>query len=89
MEAGACGVPVVSTTLGAEGIAVTDGQDILIADEPEQFVDAILKIIDNPKFAESLGSNLKKLVADRYSIETLTEEGQRILDYMTGSDPIS
>jgi len=89
LEAGACGIPVVSTTLGAEGIAVTDGQDILIADEPKQFADAIFKIIDNPAFAESLGSNLKKLVSDRYSIETLAQEGQQILDYVTSLDSIN
>src|SRR4029077_17781489 len=50
LEAGACGIPVVSTTLGAEGIAVEHGRDILLADEPEAFASSIIRLIKEREF---------------------------------------
>lgn len=82
LEAGACGIPVVSTTLGAEGIPTINGRDILIADTPEDFSQAIIKVIHDRQFAENLGLNLKQVVTRRYSIDVLASEGQVILDYL-------
>ncbi|MEI6315275.1 MAG: glycosyltransferase [Syntrophus sp. (in: bacteria)] len=56
VEAMAAGVPVVSTRLGAEGIAVTDGQELLMVDEPEAFAGAVGKVFSNPALADSLTS---------------------------------
>lgn len=83
LEAGACGVPVVSTTLGAEGIPVTHGKDILIADDPEQFADSIVRVITNRDSAMSMARNLRALVRERFSIGSLAEQGQRILDALS------
>lgn len=82
LEAGACGIPVVSTTLGAEGIPTTDGRDILIADTPEDFAQAIIKVIHDRQLAESLGLNLSELVSNGYSVDVLAKEGQNILNYL-------
>jgi glycosyltransferase involved in cell wall biosynthesis len=82
LEAGACGIAVVSTTLGAEGIPTTDGKDILIADTPEEFAQAIIRIVRDRQMAEDLGLNLKALVSKGYSIDALAAEGQVILDYL-------
>jgi glycosyltransferase involved in cell wall biosynthesis len=82
LEAGACGIPVVSTTLGAEGIPTTNGRDILIADTPEDFAQAIIRIIQDRQLAERLGLNLKELVTRDYSIEALATDGQAILCYL-------
>lgn len=82
LEAGACEVPVVSTTLGAEGIPITNGRDILIADTPEDFAKAIVRVIRDRKLAESLGLHLKELIIREYSIEALVREGQLILNYL-------
>ena len=57
VEAMAAGMPVVSTRLGAEGIAVTDGQELLLADEPEAFADAVGKVFSSPELADSLIRN--------------------------------
>ncbi len=86
LEAGACGIPVVSTTLGAEGIPVTHNEDILIADSPQDFAKAILDILQNPELASKLSYNLKKLVEKNYSLETLSKEGQSILNLLVSEN---
>ena len=47
LEAMAMGVPVVSTTLGAEGISVTHDQEILIADDPETFAARVVALMND------------------------------------------
>ncbi|MGB8707608.1 MAG: glycosyltransferase [Dehalococcoidia bacterium] len=83
MEAGACGIPVVSTTLGAEGLSVTKGKDILIADDPTSFADSIIKLITNHGLALEMAENLRILIHQKYSIKSLVEEGRLILEYLT------
>jgi glycosyltransferase involved in cell wall biosynthesis len=82
LEAGACNIPVVSTTLGAEGIPVVDGKDILIADTPEDFTRSVARIIRDRELAISLTRNLKELVANHYSIDVLAREGDEIINYL-------
>jgi glycosyltransferase involved in cell wall biosynthesis len=66
LEALAQGLPIVSTTLGCEGIAVTHGQNILIADTPHEFAQAVLRLLDNPQFAAELGCNGRRLAEQLY-----------------------
>lgn len=66
-ECMAMGVPVVSTTIGAEGLPVSDGQEILIADEDEAFADAVLRLLDDREMARGLAARARTLVAERYS----------------------
>lgn len=54
LEAWAAGVPVVSTSLGCEGLDCTPGQHLLIADQPAAFADAIVKILASNSLAEQL-----------------------------------
>jgi glycosyltransferase involved in cell wall biosynthesis len=83
LEASACAIPVVSTTLGAEGIKVSPGRDILIADTPEAFASSVLKLVDNRVLARELGDNLRQLVRENYSIYSLVQEGKSILNYLS------
>lgn len=80
LEAGACRVPLVSTTLGAEGIPVRDGEHILLADTPEAFADAIVRLLSDPETARKLAANCRSLVEKHYSVESLSEEALQILD---------
>ncbi len=66
LNALAQGLPIVSTSLGCEGIAVTHGQDILVADRPLDFAEAVLQMLDKPDFAKQLGRNGRRLVEQRY-----------------------
>ena len=86
LEAGACGIPVVSTTLGAEGIPVTHGRDILIADEPEPFAESIVQLITDHDLARKVGGNLKALVQEKYSVASSVEEGKSILNCLQQVD---
>ena len=79
LEAGACCKAVVSTTLGAEGIPVTDGQDILLADAPQAFADATLRLLRDPELRQQLGAGLQVLVQRDYSIDTLVRQGRDVL----------
>jgi glycosyltransferase involved in cell wall biosynthesis len=87
LEAGACHVPLVSTTLGAEGIPVVDGKHILLADDPADFATAIMKLLDDKALAASLADNCQLLVNDMFSIEALVSEARSILEYLGAKLP--
>lgn len=82
LEAGACGVPLVSTTLGAEGIPVVDGRDILLADEPEAFADAILRLLEDKPLAARLAANCNLLVREQFSVPRLVRDAKSILAFL-------
>jgi glycosyltransferase involved in cell wall biosynthesis len=79
MEAGACNIPIVSTTLGAEGIPITQGVNILIADDPENFAREIIKLISSSEYSKQIASRLHELIAEKYDIPTLVQEGNAII----------
>lgn len=62
----ALGLPVVSTTLGCEGLNVADGEDIFIRDTPEQFAEAILTLVADSRLAAGLRKAGRKLVEEQY-----------------------
>jgi glycosyltransferase involved in cell wall biosynthesis len=66
LEAMAAGSPVVSTSIGAEGLEVADGEDIILADSPEHFADGIIRLLRDPERSERLRTNGRGLVAQRY-----------------------
>ncbi len=67
LQSFACGIPVVSTTMGAEGIDCTDGQEILIADTAEDFFENIQKLLSNTNIYQSIKDNALELVQNHYS----------------------
>jgi glycosyltransferase involved in cell wall biosynthesis len=66
LEAMAAGVPVVSTTLGAEGLDVEPGRDLLTADSPAAIADAIASLRDLPSQWRQLSDAGRTLVARTY-----------------------
>jgi glycosyltransferase involved in cell wall biosynthesis len=69
LEYMAMGKPVVSTTKGAEGLDITDGVNIIIRDDPEQFAEAIVYLLKDRKRAAQIGQEAKKLVMDKYLLQ--------------------
>ncbi len=65
------GLPIVSTTIGAEGIAVENGVDILIADTAEAFADAVIRVLQSPELQRSLAENGRRTVVQKYNWRTI------------------
>ena len=71
LEAFAYGRPVVSTTIGAEGLEVTTGKNLLLADTPETFAGACLEALNQPELAQALIEGGLRINRERYSEEAL------------------
>jgi len=88
LEAFAMGRPVVSTSLGCEGLNVVDGRHLRIADGAALFAAACTELLRNPSLRQRLATNARQLVEERYAwssieqrfqatIAALLEEGSR------------
>ena len=78
LEAGAMGKPTVSTTLGAEGLELANGTEILLEDHPRAFAEAVAALLLDPIRARAIGMAARAAVEERYSIPAL----RRQLAYM-------
>jgi glycosyltransferase involved in cell wall biosynthesis len=66
-EAMAMGKAVLSTTIGAEGLPVTSGSDIVLADEPSHFADEVCRLLDSQEERNRIGNAARRLVEEKYS----------------------
>jgi glycosyltransferase involved in cell wall biosynthesis len=66
LEAMALGRPVVSTSLGCEGLDVTDGRHLLIADSPEEFAAKVGLLLKSPRRRQDLAEEARLLVEKTY-----------------------
>ena len=57
---------VVSTTVGAEGLPVTNGRDIDIADEPARFAHAVVHLMRDTEARRAIEASARRLVVERY-----------------------
>ena len=75
---------VISTTIGAEGINVESGKNILIANNPQQFFEAVKQLVHNQELCETLGENARKLIEKDHDnkklINRLEKFYQKIID---------
>ena len=74
VEALAMGTPVVSTPIGAEGLGLADGHDLLLAADPQAMVEAVSSGISDPEAAERRAGQGRRSVHDRYRWEVLGHE---------------
>ncbi|MFH1644690.1 MAG: glycosyltransferase [bacterium] len=84
LEAAACVVPIVSTALGAEGLNVEAGVDILIADKPADFARSILRLLNDKNYSNWIAKNAYRLVEKNYDLKNLQTEGLKILQSLQG-----
>lgn len=61
-------LPVVSTTFGAEGADAIHGENIMLADEPNQFADCVLKLLESKECQKHLAANAYKMLCKKYSL---------------------
>lgn len=71
LEAMALAKPVVATTLGAGGIDITSGNDILIADDVAKFSGSVVRLLREPDTAKRIGNAARSTVRERYNNDNL------------------
>jgi glycosyltransferase involved in cell wall biosynthesis len=76
-EALAMSKAVVSTTVGAEGLALEPGRHFIPADDPAAFADAVIALLRDPERRRALGSAGRALVDTHYSWPTVAREFER------------
>jgi glycosyltransferase involved in cell wall biosynthesis len=74
LEAMALGVPIVSTSIGAQGLTVMDDVEIKIADEPKEFAIAICALLSSPVKSQEMTSHARKYVELHHNLKRNTAE---------------
>jgi GT2 family glycosyltransferase/glycosyltransferase involved in cell wall biosynthesis len=72
LEAFAAGIPVVSTTVGAEGLSAFDGDTCALADEPADFAQKALHLLRNPDAAAALAHKARERVVADWDMSVIT-----------------
>ena len=77
-EAMAMEMPVISTSIGAEGLPVVHGEDLLLADSPEAFANAVVDVLSSEATAQRLGSTAARTVRKKFSWRQVADVFERI-----------
>ena len=88
LEAMAIGQPVVSTPLGAEGIPASNRENILIANNPEEFTQAVSDLLSDDSLFDKIRNNARKLVEEKYAWEKGVEVMEEVLEKMIQKKPL-
>ena len=78
-EALGMGKTVVSTTIGAEGLPVTHGEHLILADTPADFARESVRLLRDPTARARLGSNARRLLEQHYGWAAVAEDFSRVL----------
>lgn len=85
IESMALGTPVISTSKGAEGLEVTHGENILIADTPQDFSSAVLEVLHCTLLREKLSIGGRVLVASLYNVDVMGNRFNTLLERIVQS----
>ncbi len=80
LEAMALGTPVVSTSKGAEGLDVRNGENILLGDDPQTFADRVVELMRSPELRERLALGGRRLVESTYNWTTVGRDLRELLE---------
>jgi len=84
LESMALRTPVVSTTKGAEGLDVQPGEHLLVADDPQEFTAAVLRILHAPVLRQQLVEKSFDLVQERYNWKTTKPKYLELVEQAAG-----
>jgi len=74
------GVPVISTDIGCEGIPASNNKNIMIANSPEEFLNKLNQIAQNPELRQELIQNAFTLIAENYSFSKALEFYRNLME---------
>lgn len=83
LEAMAAGVPVVSTSIGIEGIEVENGGHAVVADTPDEIATAIRRVLEDEDLQSHMSQNARALVEERYSWSAIGAEFVRVVEHVS------
>ncbi len=73
-------LPLITTSVGAEGLGATHGKNIIIQDEPRKLAEATLEILESEKKAKAIAENARSLVEEKFSWYKMGELLDRIYE---------
>jgi glycosyltransferase involved in cell wall biosynthesis len=80
LEAMAVGKPVISTSMVTPGINVSPGENIILADEPLEFAERVIELLNDKQLREEIGAKARLLVETNHSWEKLTDRLNDVLE---------
>ena len=80
LEAMALGRPIVSTSVGAEGIDITDGDNILIGDDPQTFASHIVHLLQDQATWQRITTQARQFAVDNYDWDSITDKLLKTFD---------
>ncbi len=83
LDAWARGIPIVSTSIGCAGIEVQEGENIFIADTPQDFAQAVTRIIQDGELAQHLAGNGRRWVEAKYNRWIIYPKLDEVYDQVT------
>ena len=78
LEAMAMGTPVVATPQSCAALEVTNGENILIAEKPEEFAQRVLELLDDAEFRERIGRNGRRYVEEHHDWRDVAQRLEEI-----------
>jgi glycosyltransferase involved in cell wall biosynthesis len=78
LEAFAYAMPIVTTTVGLEGIKAQPGKDILVEDDPEAFARAVIRLLNNKELQNQLAANGRRLVEMKYDWQVTLRDLEKV-----------
>lgn len=84
LEAMSCGIPVVSTSLGAQGLPASDGENILIADTPEGLARGTVRLFTDQALAGRISTAARRLMVEQFSWQKGVQVLEKVLEEVVG-----
>jgi glycosyltransferase involved in cell wall biosynthesis len=79
LEMFAMGKAVVSTPVGCEGLDVADGRELLVAETPTAFADAVVRVLWDPPLRESIGRSAREFVLRSHTWDGIAAQWEGVL----------
>ena len=74
LEAFARAMPVITTTVGLEGIKAEPGVDVMVADTPVDFANLVIKVLNDKNLQDRLSMNGRQLAEDKYDWQVVLKQ---------------